>query len=187
MDFIEPSKCFQNYIWDTQTLNALAGDTEMISLCRNSMSKGHRHFITTVQERELAGIPDRTMQYRDSNAWGESQKKTFAVVEELGFCCLSCVALLYHNFWILDGSMRILESSGTRVDMFNEIYNNNNHHKRDATIAEAAVYHGCTLITNDKRLRNKVNKYFPATAITYDEYKETLTGLLSAEGNNHAD
>ena len=187
MDLIEPSNCFQNYIWDTQTLNVLAEDAEMISLCRYSTSKGHRHFITTVQERELAGIPDRTMQYLDPNAWRESEKRSFAVMEELGFCRLSCVSLLYQNYWILDGSMRILESSGTRVDMFHEIYNNNNHHKRDATIAEAAVYHGCTLITNDKRLRNKVNKYFPDSAITYGEYKETLTGLLSAEGNNHAD
>ena len=171
MDCIKPNgNGFQNYVWDTQSLNLLASDDEMIALCKNAYNAGHRYHITTVQERELAGIPDRTGKYDSPSSWGTSQKHTFEVMESLYFCRISCVALLYLNFWLLDGSMRLLEDSGPRIDMFNEIYNNNNHHKRDATIAEAAT-----------------NKYFPGTAITYNEYKERILALTSKETTTYAD
>ena len=188
MDFMEPNENeFQNYVWDTQALNLLATDNEMIEGCKRAYTVGHRYYITMVQVRELAGWPDRKMNYTDPNAWSQRQDQTFEILEALDFRRLSCVALLYPGFWILDGSMRILEDSGQRIDMFYEIYNNNNRHKRDATIAEAVVYHGCILITNDDRLRRKVNKYFPGTATTYEEYKNLLFSMDIREGSNHAD
>ncbi len=178
MDFMEPSRNeFQNYVWDTQALNLLATDDEMIEYCKRVYKVGHRYYITMVQVRELAGWPDRKMNYNDPSAWNMRQNQTFEIMETLDFHRLSCIALLYPDFWILDGSMRILEDSGRRIDMFYDIYNNNNHHKRDATIAEAAVYHGCVLITNDGRLKKKVNKFFPKRAITYEEYKDKILAL----------
>lgn len=187
MEYIEPTGGLQNFIWDTQSLNLLVSDAGMVSLCKRALETGHRYFITTVQERELIGVPDRTMKYSDGDTWGQYQKKTFLVMEDLMFCRCSCIALLYPGFWLLDGSMRILSDSGPQTDMFYDIYNNNNHHKRDATIGEAAVYHGCMLVTNDKRLRNKVNKHFPETAISYDEYKTSLERLFSTEVTTNAD
>lgn len=174
MEYCNPDDRFQNYVWDTQSLNQLATDDEMIEQCKQAIGLGHRYYITEVQERELVGFPDRKMNYQDASAWASPESQTLAAMNILGFLRLSCVALLYPHFWILDGSMRILEMSGLRIDMFNEIYNNNNNHKRDATIAEATIFHGCTLITNDKRLKNKVNKYFPGKAITYAEYKDVV-------------
>lgn len=188
MDFVEPSgNGFQNYVWDTQSLNLLATDNEMIECCKRAYIVGHRYYITLVQVRELAGWPDRKMNYDDPNAWGTRQDETFRIMETLDFHRLSCVAVLYPGFTILDGSMRLLGDSGLRMDMFYDIYNNNNHHKRDAIIAEAVVYHGCTLVTNDERLRKKVNKYFPGTAITYAEYKNVLSSIDIREDSDHAD
>ena len=188
MEFVEPDReRFQNYLWDTQALNLLAADSEMIEQCKNAYEAGHRFFITMVQYRELAGVPDRTMKYSDVDAWKSPQKKTFETMEELKFSRLSCVSLLYPNFWTLDGSMRVLETAGPHVDLFYDIYNNNNHHKRDATIAEAAAYHQCILISNDKRLRNRTNKYFPESAITYEEYKNALIVQQFQEESHHAD
>ena len=178
MDFLEPDKAFKNYIWDTQALNALAEDEEMISLCQRAIEKGHRYYITMIQQRELSGVPDRKMNYDNPNAWGHGQKNTIYTINKLGFACLSCVAQFYVGFWLLDGSMRILDNSGIRIDMYNDIYNRNKSHKRDATIAEAAAYHECTLITDDKRLHKKVNKYYPSTAITYDDYKKCCRNLF---------
>lgn len=188
MDFVEPSgNGFQNYVWDTQSLNLLATDNEMIERCKGAYNEGHRYYITMVQVRELAGWPDRKMNYDDPNAWSMRQDQTFIVMETLDFHRLSCVAVLYPGFFILDGSMRLLEDSGLRIDMFNDIYNNNNHHKRDAIIGEATVYHRCCLISNDKRLRNKINKYFPETAITYEEYRNLISALDIREESTHAD
>ena len=176
MEYCNPDKNgFQNYVWDTQSLNQLAEDDEMIERCKQAICLGHRYYITTVQERELMGVPDRKMNYEDPSAWSKPKEQTFKVMDSLNFLRLSCVALLYPNFWVLDGSMRILETSGPRIDMFNEIYNNNNRHKRDATIAEATIFHGCTIITNDDRLKKKINIYFPGRAITYAEYKDILS------------
>lgn len=174
---------YRNYVWETNALNRLADDIEMLRHCHATIEEGHRYYITTVQERELIGIPDRTMKYDDVSKWGSAQKKAFEIMEALDFKRVSCVPLLYRNFWLLDGSMRILEDNGIRTDMFNSIYNNNNRHKRDATIAEAAMYHGCTLISNDGRLRNKVNCFFPSSAISFEEYKNIVSMLRDKGGN----
>ena len=189
MEFIDPNKngFLKNYVWDTQALNQLTLDDNMKNLCSIAYCHGHRYFITIVQARELNGVPDRTMKYSNADAWKSPQAETFEIMEALKFSRLSCVSLLYPNFWLLDGSMRILEDNGSRTDMFYAIYNNNNHHKRDATIAEATIYHECILISNDKRLRNKMNKFFPGSAITYDEYRDYLIAQQFQEVPNHAD
>ena len=98
MEYIEPNSDFQNYIWDTQSLNKLATDAEMVSLCKKAFVTGQRYFITTVQERELVGVPDRTMKYSDGDAWGKYQERTLLLMEKLNFCRCSCVVLFYHNF-----------------------------------------------------------------------------------------
>lgn len=170
-----------NFLWDTNSLNKLAADSKMIQCCYDAIGSGHCYYITTVQERELMGVPDRTLEYDNLSKWGPVQHKTLDIIKSLGFRKISCIALFYHNFTLLDGSMRILEPYGPRIDMFNSIYNHNNHHKRDATIAEAAIYHGCTLITGDKRLRNKVNLFFPNKAITFDEYKNIIFSIKRKE------
>lgn len=188
MELIEPlGNGYKNYVWDTNSLNKLADDPQMIQCCHKAIRNGHRYYITTVQERELTGVPDRTLEYDNPSKWDTVQQKTFDVMESLGFKQVSCVGLLYLNFILLDGSMRVLESSGPRIDMFNSIYNNNNHHKRDATIAEATIYHDCTLISGDNRLRNKVNRFFPDSAISFDEYKHTVFSCEIKEEKHNAD
>lgn len=188
MELIEPlGNGFKNYVWDTNSLNKLAADPQMIQYCHKAIRNGHRYYITTVQERELTGIPDRTLEYDNPSKWGTVQQKTFDVMESLDFKQVSCVGLLYRYFIVLDGSMRVLESSGSRIDMFNSIHNNNNHHTRDATIAEATIYHGCTLISGDGRLRNKVNRYFPDSAISFDEYKHIVSSYEVKEEKHNAD
>lgn len=171
-----------NFVWDTCALNELVKDTEAIKWCKIAIEAGHRYYITTVQERELAGVPDRKLTYGDASTWGNPQTKIFSILDTLSFCRISCITTLYPEFWLLDGSMRILEGSGKRLEMYNAIYNNNNHHKRDAIIAEATVYHGCKLISKDGRFMRKVNSFFPNTAITYDEYKVILKEIA-----DHAD
>lgn len=70
------------------------------------------------------------MKYSDVDAWRSPQKKTFETMEKLKFSRGSCVRQLYPDFWILDGSMRVLETAGHHITISYDIYNNN-HHKRD--------------------------------------------------------
>lgn len=165
-----------NYVFDTNILNRLAKEPVNIELCNLAVEHGYCFFITDVQIRELNGIPDRTGNYADSCAWrpAENAALIFSIIRKLHMEYISCVALLLLNFWTLDGSMRILDDKGPYYEMFQTIHNKNPHHLRDATIAESTIYNHCKLISNDKRLRNKMNSFFPNSAMPYDEFINML-------------
>jgi len=80
---------------------------------------------------------------------------------------------LRQNFWVLDGSMRMLENTGVRTKMFESIHNSNKRYISDAQIAEAAIYHECFLVTNDRRLQKNVTDYFPGRAFSLIDYSNT--------------
>ena len=161
-----------NYVFDTNVIDFLTKDANSINHCTRLIKKGHCYYITDVQDREIAGTPDRTGDYRNNDAWRRPKNadEMFNLVEVLNMKTLSCIASLRLNFWLLDGSMRILKKTGTRTEMFKSIHNSNSRYISDAQIAEAAIYHDCFLITNDFRLQKKVNEYFPGRAISLLDY-----------------
>lgn len=48
-------------------------------------------------------------------------------------------------------------------------------YSHDAIIAEAAVHYGCTLVSDDKELRDLVNATLSGRAITTDELLEKIS------------
>jgi len=168
---IEPDKCNpNNYVLDTNVFEHLAKNGDALKHMKSLFTKGHCYYITDVQNREIIGVPDRTGKYEDPSAWNASlnASKIIDIIESLQVKHISCVASLQKNFWLLDGSMRI--KTGERTAMFNDIRNNNSKHLSDAQIAEAAIFNYCALITDDKKLLNKVNKHFPGKAILLNKY-----------------
>ena len=164
-----------NYVFDTNVLEVLAKDVELIKRCTYFIKKGHCYYITDVQGREIVGVPDRTGDYRNNEAWRrpESADAMLSLIELLEIKTISCIASLRLNFWILDGSMRVLESAGVCAKMFDSIHNSNKRYISDAQIAEAAIYHDCLLLTNDRRLQKKVTDFFPGRAFSLVDYFNT--------------
>lgn len=176
-----------NFVFDTNNINRLAVDTVAINNCISAMKEGYCFYITDVQQREFMGWPDRKGTYSDPKSWhpSENYKQIYSLIDRLNIQYISCVALLLEGFWTLDGSMRILDDEGSLYEMFQSIHNKNRSHLRDATIAEATIYNHCKLVTNDKRLRNKMNLFFPGTAITYKDFIDSLNSFIGR--SNHAD
>ena len=86
------------------------------------------------------------------------------------------IATLTHNRWLLDGTFELLPSGEEKAfEMYQEILNNNPwQHYNDAIIALTGIVNGCTIVVNDTRFRNTVNRNFPGRAITYSEFLSRL-------------
>lgn len=172
-----------NYMLDTCALNSIADSKEHTKLIGNSILYGYRYYKTDVQERELNGVPDRTLEYEKADAWKLTDRAKIAktVLVEIKAERVSCVAAFLHNFFVLDGSMRLCPDEGTGpiANMMQEIHNQNIHHMRDAMIAESAIYNNCILVTADKRLYKKVKKYFPQNVINYYDFIDEIKNLTN--------
>ena len=162
-----------NYLFDTCVLDKkLAQDEKNVEKCKATLFMGYRYFFTTVQEREIAGVQDRTGDYKKQTP-SVNYAEILRIFEELEFGRVSCCTVFYPNFMLLDGSFRFLEETGIhekRAEMTKAIDNNNNNHRRDAITAESAIYNNCTLVTTDKRLYNKVKLYFPYQVLYFDDF-----------------
>ena len=82
------------------------------------------------------------------------------------------IATLTQNRWVLNGTLRLLPNGEEAAHkMYLEILNDNSHqHYNDAIIALTGIVDGCTIVVNDKRLRNAINRHYPGRAIKYDEF-----------------
>lgn len=102
--------------------------------------------------------------------------KLMKIIAKLQTKHVNKIVTLRHNRWILDGTYEVIPNDEIAAyEMFSDILNNNdNQHYNDAMIAMTAIVNGCTLVSDDKRLFNKVNRHFPGRAIRYAEFTETL-------------
>jgi len=145
-DIVNPNPENHNYMLDTSAIEHL--DSEQKKLCVRSLSFDYRYFVTDVQIRELLGVPDRTLDYKNPkyNPPSEKINTLNQLFSDLNIKWVDCVVNLHLNFWLLDGSMRILEEDSLESDIFREIHKGKNRYTNDATIAEAAIKNHCVLI-----------------------------------------
>ena len=114
----------------------------------------------------------------------KENEKVFKFINEIDCKRVSSLPLLLENYWILDGSFRLISEKAETYPMFSEIHNDNIHHLKDAVIAEAAIHNNCTLVTNDKRLNKKVNSHFASRSMLCEEFEEKIN-LLLKEGEEN--
>lgn len=169
------------FMFDTCALNRIVSYPEHIDILKQAEIKlNYKYFITEVQERELNGIPDRTLDYENPKAYKSSKQgeKALQYIQLLNMTKASCIATAYKDFTRADGSMRFPSSTGRKAEMFDAICLNNNHHKRDAMIAEASINEGCILITVDNRLYKKINQFYPDSSKLYDDFISSLKNIM---------
>ena len=170
----------RNYVFDTCVYDKkLCKHKHFIDLCKQSIDIGYQYFISDIQYREMAGIQDRTGDYSSNCTPSSHVEKMHEVCKILEIKTISCLGNIgYLNLVILDDSSRIIPSKddpSLLTQMFYSIDNGNNNHRRDAIIAESSIHNGCTLITADKRLYNKVTKFFPDKVLYFDEFIYQIT------------
>ena len=140
-------------MFDTNVFDKLP---EFIELIRDSATQ-YEYYITTIQIDELCDIPDHKIDIR---------KRNFLMLADLR------ARLVPLSVFIL-GCARLGYARLGEGEVFNKILNSNRSNIEDAAIADTAVYEGCTLITNDDDLyeRMKKNGY---DVMKFDDFIKTL-------------
>lgn len=179
-DFEEPNPdCQFNYLLDTAAVNRFAEHRDWIDIAEKSLELGFHYYKTANQDYELSGRGAKTY---DANCiphvkiTDNFRAKMIAfdeILKRLKVKRLSSIASLMKGHWLLDGTYRILDDKSKVGEMTKEIFQFDKKTRAekpfaqhyDAMSAEAAMYHGGTLVSDDKNLRNIVNKYFPEREI----------------------
>jgi len=123
-------------MFDTNVFDKLP---EFIELIRDSATQ-YEYYITTIQIDELCDIPDHKIDIR---------KRNFLMLADLR------ARLVPLSVFIL-GCARLGYARLGEGEVFNKILNSNRSNIEDAAIADTAVYEGCTLITNDDDLYERM-------------------------------
>mgnify|MGYP000378087214 FL=1 len=192
-DFEEPNpNCPYNYLLDSVAFNRLAEHRDWITLAEKSLELGFHYYKTANQDYELSGCGAKTYDancvphVKITDSFRAKMLIFDEVMERLKVKRLSSIASLMANHWVLDGTYRLLDDKSRVGEMTKEILQFDEKTRAekpfaqhyDAMSAEAAMYHGCYLVSDDKDLRNMVNKYFPQKAIRTKDLIDIIQSQL---------
>lgn len=190
--YFQPNRSNKNnYMLDSTAYNYIARKSEVLDIMKKSLLYGFRYYFTTVQDRELSGEGAKTY---DSQCIPVRMKpmdpallESFDLIDkELGIKVVSEVANAMKDHTRVDGTNRFISPESIEGKIYKEISSKNKknnstpfEYSHDAMIAEAAVHHGCILVTNDGELRETINKSISDGAITIEE----LIGIIGKISN----
>lgn len=166
----------KRYMLDTSALNRIMLSTgDEISVYR-SKSFGYTYYFSEIQVDEVINnvqhsnpdIPSNLVE-RDRVVFSLKMMKLIIKLESN---YVGQIFTFRPYRCLLDGTFSILsEGKEIAADIFKDILNENDkQHYNDAMIAMTAIDNDCVLVTDDKRLFNKINKYLPNRAIKYDDF-----------------
>lgn len=168
------------YMFDTSALDALCKtEFEDETKIYATKEKGFEYYFTETQLEEseknirAKSNPSADIVTREN---AERAANMLRVVSKIQTKYVGQIATLTENRWILDGTFELLPDGNELAwEVYTEILNDNPfQHYNDAIIALTGLANGCTLVVNDRRFRNIVNKHLPGRAITYAEFMERL-------------
>lgn len=168
------------FMFDTSALNSLFKSTsDDINRVYASKEKGFEYYFTETQleesenninSKENAGMDTVS---REAVMRAIRMLKLIANIQKE---YVGRIATLTPNRWVLDGTFEILpEGEDEAIEVYKEILHDNPvQHYNDAVIALTGLVNGCTLVVNDKRFRNAVNRHFSGRAIHYNDFLKLL-------------
>lgn len=175
-----------NYMLDTSAYNHIIISAKKMNILKKSVSYGFCYYSTALQDIELSGKGAKTYNSECISTTvfiptPDFKQKIDVVNKELNVQLVPEIASCMLDHSRLDGTIRFLAQDNIEVQVYKEIVSQNKingkrpfEYSYDAMIAEAAVHYGCTLISDDKPLRDVVNSYFPDRAITTDKLLEII-------------
>jgi len=130
----------------------------IIDKIKYSSESQYEYYITTIQVEELCEIPDEKIEKRKTN---------ILMLADLR------AKLVPISLMILNGRARIGYARLGTGEVYNSILNEKRSNIDDAVIADTAVFEGCTLITEDKNLYNRMHRT-NYDVMFLDEFLETI-------------
>lgn len=168
------------YMFDTTALDALCkatGEDEIKIYA--SKSKGFEYYFTETQLQEAEdNINSKDCIGLDMIPRDKVMRaiRMLKLVSKIQKAYVGRIATLTHNRWGLDGTFEILPDDELQAGkMYIEMLGDNpEKYYNDSIIALTGIVNGCTIVVNDTRFRNAVNRHFPGRAIPYDEFLNRL-------------
>lgn len=161
MEFVK-----NRYMFDTSALNHLVRLPEDFSVIYRSKFRGFEYLFTEPQ------ILEAKNNLTTNAALGMDLLELMIKIQTK---YVGPIATSVENSWLLDGTRDFLSENETdTIAMFFARFNDNQKRYNDALIAVTGIHNGCIIITNDKKFRRDVNKFFPERAITYENFIDCL-------------
>ena len=187
--YSEPDRNNQNnYMLDTCACNHIVESAEKWNAVKKSVSYGFCYYSTALQDMEFAGKGAKTynkdcISVSKFKVLSEFKEKIEMLYKELNVKLVPEIACAMRDHTRVDGTNRFLAPDSLGGQVHEEVVSQNKadskrpyEHSYDAMIAEAAIYHGCVLVSDDGPLRNKVNLMCAGKVITTDELVEIING-----------
>jgi len=140
-----------DYMFDSNIFDQVVSGQIPITFINTRTKNGDKFYVTHIQKDELAQCPNikrKNKLKRIFNAIPQDMKPTESFVV---------------------GKSRIGMAKLSNGKTLNKIRGNNMKKTNDALIGETALNNGYTLVTEDKKLRNKINK-MGGNAIKAEEF-----------------
>lgn len=175
------------YMLDTTAYNYINLDSNNLEVLKNSLSMGFCYYTTEIQNLELTGEGAKTynrdcISERKKEMPKEQIEELRGINEILKVEVLPEIASGMKNHTRVDGTNRFLSKESLEGKVFMEINSKNKRQNKrpfayshDAIIAEAAIYYGCVLVTDDNELRDTVNSFLECSAISTQELLNIVT------------
>lgn len=179
-------KVENRYMFDTNALNCICKNLDDETSIYQSKSLGWEYFFSEIQGKEAGA--NITKQYAGVSPDVVERKKAelalslLRIIQKLQTNYIGLIATLRPFGWALDGTYNILpDNEQDAAKLFADILNeNDSQYYNDAMIAMTAIVNGCTVVTNDKRLFNKINHHYPGRAIKYEDFLECVRVLVDS-------
>ena len=137
-------------MFDSNSFDKMNKDIHIIKKTKNEIE----YYVTGIQVNELARIPDKKEKTRINNFMNLCEINAKLVATPFTFD--------YIDFRQLSFNIS---------NAYDELLNQNKSNKNDALIGATAIIEQCLLVTDDKRLQDKMKK-LGYEAISYDEFIE---------------
>ena len=145
-------------IFDSHIFDCILDGSLSIHKIRDSQTKGFEYYTTPIQVEELSNCPD-------------ADKRT-----KLSLIKTSIAPILIPTDSFVFGTSRLGHARLGNAGVFNQITETSENKEKftnDALIGETAIKGGFTLVTNDVKIRNKVNAE-GGKAISLEEFNSIL-------------
>ena len=129
----------------------LLSDIDKIIACTK-----HEFFVTSIQLDEIRRIPDSKQEIRNKNL-----EKLSKINPDI-LCTIAVLGMAKLGLCVLG-----------KGKIYDELLVENGSNVPDAMIGDAAKRENCTVVTNDKRFRNKLLQN-EVNVVTYEEFLEYL-------------
>ena len=145
-------------IFDSHIFDCILDGNLSIHKIKDSQTKGFEYYTTPIQVEELSNCPD-------------ADKRT-----KLSLIKTSIAPILIPTDSFVFGTSRLGHARLGNAEVFNQITETSENKEKftnDALIGETAIKGGFTLVTNDVKIRNKVNAE-GGKAISLEEFNSIL-------------